>query len=312
MSASAQSQSKEKRYVLQFGLARQNVALEPHETKQLTEDMKEALFELAASAWGVSVETYKSTIACTGQPWIVNARYQPSAEKDLSLMEPSVPTATYNIVTFLNNHKFTANCKKAAPVQDLLLSDAHALEQFLKRSWNASGHCLVLNQLFESDSQKGLRASMPPAFFYCIKKFMDEERSDDDAACCQFGEQLFLVMHLIVKEYLNGLVSLLCELDEREFSDELEEAYSIEIPEYVWNYAQPAEQRSGDHSIKKMTLEKLQVLRNNKQSELQPSSNDDNQQNQGQQLLQLLVQGLRQSSNDNTDKYGDQNPVDPV
>eukprot|EP01138_Halocafeteria_seosinensis_P002480 gb/GECG01002537.1/.p1 GENE.gb/GECG01002537.1/~~gb/GECG01002537.1/.p1 ORF type:complete len:311 (+),score=55.23 gb/GECG01002537.1/:1-933(+) len=297
-----------KRYVLQFGLARENVGLDQKQTKALTEDMRKAIFELVAAAWGVSPETYKSEIALPRKAWMVNAREDVSKNKDLEVMKESLPESKFNIVNFLNMHEFSTNCKRAGPVRDLLLSDRKALEQFLNRLWDASSECLLLNQLFESDSQKGLRASMPWAFFYCIQKFM-EDRQEDDAACCQFAEQLFLVMHILVKEYLNGLVSLLCELDEHHFSDDRDDAYSIEIPEYIWSYAQPTED-SGNDSMKNATLQNLQALRKKKQAELQPSSSN-NGNDPNQQLLHLLLRGLRQSSNDNTDASGDASPVDP-
>eukprot|EP01138_Halocafeteria_seosinensis_P008639 gb/GECG01008829.1/.p1 GENE.gb/GECG01008829.1/~~gb/GECG01008829.1/.p1 ORF type:complete len:309 (+),score=49.79 gb/GECG01008829.1/:1-927(+) len=308
MSAETGAATNKKRYALQFGLARETVGLDHKQTKVLTGDMKNALFELLAAAWGVSPETYKSEIALPRKAWIVNARDAVNKEKDLETMKASLPDSTFNIVSFLNMHEFSTNCKRAGPVRDMLLSDRKALEQFLSRMWNASGQCLLLNQLFESDSQKGLRASMPAAFFYCIRKFMDE-RQEDDAACCQFAEQLFLVMHILVKDFLNGLVSLLCELDEHHFSDDGDDAYSIEIPEYIWSYSQPAE--GADGSVKNSTVERLQLLRKNKQSQLQPNSSN-NQNDTNQQLLHLLLRGLRQSSSDNTDKLGDASPVDPL
>lgn len=305
---SAEAQSEEKRYALHFGLAREPVPITPNQTKQLTQEMKDALFDMLASVWGVSVETYKSQIASNNKAWGINTRFEPSTANDLEMVQGVLPTSTHNILKFLNTHKFSTNCKKARPVEDLLLSDKEALENFLRRMWDASGYCLVLNQLFESDSKKGLRASMPEAFFYCLRNFM-KEREDDDAACCQFAEQLFLVMHILVKDFLQALTSLLCELDPQQFSDEVQEAYSVEIPEYIWNYAQPAD--DSDYNMKTPTLGNLEMLRMKKQSELNPSSEGDDENDTNQQLLRLLLQGLRQSSNDNTDKLGDASPVDP-
>jgi hypothetical protein len=319
MAENASTTNNELQYILNFGLARSIVTLEPDQSQKLHEDMKNALFELLAAVWGVSRETYKSKIAVPQKAWMVDARDVVRKRDDLKKLRAYVSESSYAVFQFIHDHHLKDRCKRAEKVRTSLIEPKEALHSYIHRLWQAIRQCLTLNQLFDTSSARGTLPCMPEAFLYCIESFLTE-RQDDDVACCQFGEQFLLVMHILAKAYASAL-SLLAKLDAQEFSDTGKDAYSIEIPAFIWDYegystppsssetpGSSGSSASPGSSIgrgREEITKELQTLRVFKQARLEYQSSGSCSEEKRTAVIDHLNAWFRNFRNENGDDPGD-------
>lgn len=226
-------------YKIDFGLARNRVLLGAEESKRLNEHVQDTLMEAFSAVWGVSAETYKSKISLSSKPWMMNARSDTTNDADLRMIQSLVPDSVYRILTFLYEHNSASECKRARPIQDMLLQeDPTVLEQYLRRLRNATIQCLVVNQLFENSSVEGTHNVMPEAFFYALRHLMPS-RLDDDAACCQFASQFLLMVHVLSNEFCRAVRCLYPQIHKYTFR--YEGGWSLEFPSFLWQYKSPSD-----------------------------------------------------------------------
>jgi hypothetical protein len=276
------SDLKSRKYVLRFGLGHLRVPLDRENSNRVDRDIKDALLEVVSALWGVSVDTYKSRIACTS-PYKVDVRNGLTNDSDLRIMYKLVDKRLHGVFTFLSGHSADSKSEEIEYPRNTLLKHPFALEQYLERLWRAVTRCFAMNQLFETSPE--LHNSFPDAFCYCTRTLMPS-RTFDNVACVEFAEQFCFVYRIIATEFANIFKKLYFELHAQNFQDGSDGCCSFELPLFIWQYVALHKKKSvkkeKEHQEFHRIIEKIYYARKHSTEQIDDEEHDESTSSESQ------------------------------
>jgi hypothetical protein len=233
-------------YRLGFGLARDDVQLSQEESKFLTLQLREALWECVACFWGVSMNTYLDHIAVSGNDAVLNPQKRPHSDSyatDVEILKQNISDPQlrqfllwYYACREKNKHR-TKKCRRADPVRQILDVSSRSFEcvvSYVDRMYKTLERTDAIVQLFNSTLLEKHYAFLS-GFRFALKNLLSEERLDDDASCCDLGEELIFVVEQAHKRIRSAILAILHHIDVLQFSPQDDPTLnrSIEIPALV-------------------------------------------------------------------------------